>query len=333
MPDGRFITRLLEEKILPAPLAGYTDYPYRRLLSEFDAPFICTEMVSCDAVERRNPSTMRMLKRPEGDHLDGVQFFGRNPETMIGAGELVESLGFSYIDINMGCTVWAITRNGAGVSLMNDPEEAGAVVSGLVEAVSIPVTCKIRLGENSSNINAVELSMQLEEAGASAIIVHGRSGDKRFAEPVNYLAIKEVVEAVDIPVVGNGDVSSGEDALHMLESTGVDAVMPGRGLVCNPWIIEEIRSALRGGTFSDPSLVKRKQVCRRHMEYLVDFYGEEDGVFEMKKTLPKYFKGAVHAVDLRKSMVWASSYRDMLDLLDRLTESGDHIIFNREPIN
>jgi tRNA-dihydrouridine synthase B len=332
MPYGGFIARLLDEKILLAPLAGYTDYPYRRLLSEFDAPFICTEMLSCDAVERRNPSTMKMLERPEGGHLDGVQFFGSNPETMAGAGELVESLGFRYIDINMGCTVWAITRNGAGVSLMNDPEEAGAMVSELADRVSIPVTCKIRLGENSSNINAVELSMQLEEAGASAITVHGRSGDKRFAEQVNYSAIKEVVEAVDIPVVGNGDVSSGEDALHMLESTGVDAVMPGRGLVCNPWIIEEIRSALIGESFSDPSLVERKQVCRRHMEYLVDFYGEEDGVFEMKKILPKYFKGAVHAVDLRKSMVWASSYLDMLDLLDKLTESGDQIVFNRHPI-
>lgn len=329
MTGAEFIDRLMEEKLLLPPLAGYTDYPYRRVLAEFKVPFMCTEMVSSDAVLRENPRTMNMLRQPEGDHLHGAQIFGDDPDVMAAAAESLEWMGFDYIDINMGCAVKTITQNGAGVSLMGEPEKAGSVVSRVVEAVSIPVTCKIRLGESRREQNAVELSRLLEDAGVSAITVHGRSGEKKFGEPVNYRSIQEVVESVGVPVVGNGGIFTGADALTMIELTGVDAVMPGRGLIGYPWIIEEISSAFTGEPFIGPSLEERKTVCLRHLMYLVDFVGEKDGVVSMRRVLPRYFSGAVHASDLRKLMVDVSSVDDVHQVLDRLVTDGDQVIFKK----
>lgn len=329
MTGEEFIDRLREEKLLLPPLAGYTDYPFRRVLSEHGAPFMCTEMVSCEAVLRENPRTMMMLKRPEGTHLHGAQIFGDDPDVMAAAAESLERLGFDYIDINMGCAVKTITQNGAGVSLMGDPVKARVVVSRIVEAVSVPVTCKIRLGESRLEQNAVELSKILEDEGVSAITVHGRSGEKKFGEPINYRAIREVAEAVEVPLVGNGGVFSGADAVTMIELTGVDAVMPGRGLIGNPWIIDEIDSAFNSESFVGPSLEKRKSVCLRHLGYLVDFVGAKDGVVTMRRVLPRYFSGVVHASDLRKIMVGISSVNEMVDVLDRLILEGDQVIYRK----
>ena len=278
---------------------------------------------------RENPRTMNMLRQPEGDHLHGAQIFGDDPDVMAAAAESLEWMGFDYIDINMGCAVKSITQNGAGVSLMGEPEKAGAVVSRVVEAVSIPVSCKIRLGESRQEQNAVELSRLLEYAGVSAITVHGRSGEKKFGEPVNYHAIRDVVESVGVPVVGNGGVLTGADALTMIELTGVDAVMPGRGLIGNPWIVDEINSALNGESYTEPSLDERKTVCRRHLDYLVDFFGEKDGVVTMRRVLPRYFSGAVHASDLRRRMVDISSVDEMNNVLGRLILDRDRILYQK----
>ena len=329
MTSREFIERLKESKILLPPLAGYTDYPYRRILAEFDVPFMCTEMVSCDAVLRENPRTMRMLRMPEGDHLHGAQIFGDNPDTMAAAAESLEWMGFDYLDINMGCAVKSITQNGAGVSLMGEPEKASTVVSRVVEAVSVPVSCKIRLGESRREQNAAELSRILEDVGVSAITVHGRSGEKKFGEPVSYRSVREVGESVDIPVIGNGGIFSGADAVTMIELTGVDAVMPGRGLIGNPWIVEEIDSAFNCESLVGPSLEERKEVCRRHLGYLVDLVGEKDGVVSMRRVLPRYFSGAVHASDLRKEIVNISSRFDADSVLERITQSGDRIYYSK----
>ncbi len=326
---SEFGKRLRDEKLILPPLAGYTDYPYRRLLAEFDAPFICTEMVSCDAIARRNPRTLKMLKKPEGAHFNGAQIFGEDPVKMAEAAAFIEQLGFDYVDINMGCIVWGITRNGAGVSLMGEPDKAYTVVKAVVDAVSVPVTCKMRLGETKVENNALELSEQLEEAGASAITVHGRSGEKKFGERVNHEAIREVAESVDVPVVGNGGVFTGGDALVMMESTGVAAVMPGRGLIGNPWIVPEIRAALKGVSYTEPSLDTRKAVCKRHLDYLVEYVGEKDGVLTMRRVLPKYFTGAVHASDLRIRMDKIVTLRDAFDELDRLVEVDDRIFYRK----
>ena len=329
MTGGEYIERLREERLLLPPLAGYTDYPYRRILAEHGAPFICAEMVNCEAVIRGNPRTQKMLMKPEGTQLNGAQLFGEDPAMMAAAAEIIEYLGFDYVDINMGCAVKAITQNGAGVSLMGEPEKAATVVSRVVDAVSIPVTCKIRLGESRRERNAAEFSHLLEDVGVSAITVHGRSGEKKFGEPVNYHAIREVVESVEVPVVGNGGVFNGADAVTMIELTGVDAVMPGRGLIGNPWIVDEIRSAFNGESYIEPSLIERKEVCRRHLGYLVEFMGEKDGVVTMRRVLPRYFSGAVHASDLRKRMVDISSVDEMNAVLDCLILDGDRVIYQK----
>lgn len=330
MTGKEFTKRLTEEKLLLPPLAGYTDYPYRRILAEFNAPFICTEMVSCEAVVRGNPRTQRMLLMPVGVHLNGAQLFGEDPDTMAAAAEIIEYLGFDYVDINMGCAVKAVTRNGAGVSLMGEPEKAAKVVRSVVEGVSIPVTCKMRLGESRGELNAVTLSKMLEDAGVSAITVHGRSGEKKFGEKVDLQAIRSVADAVDVPVVGNGGVFCGADAVVMMETAGVAGVMPGRGLIGNPWLIEEIRSAYRGVSFVEPSLVERKAACIRHLEGLVDFSGEKDGVLSMRRVLPRYFMGAIHATDLRTVMTRISSFDDMLNLLERIESVNGYMVFQRE---
>lgn len=329
MTSEGLIQRLILERILLPPLAGYTDYPFRRILAEFDAPFMCTEMVSCDAVLRGNPRTERMLMKPEGWHLHGAQIFGGDPDSMAAAAESIEWRGFDYVDINMGCAVKSITQNGAGVSLMGDPGKAAMVVSRVVEAVSIPVTCKIRLGESRGELNAVRLSRMLEDAGVSVITVHGRSGEKKFGEPVDYRAIREVVDSVDVPVVGNGGVFSGADALTMVELTGVDAVMPGRSLIGNPWIMDEINSAFTGEAFLGPSLEERKDVCLRHLGYLVELVGEKDAVVTMRRVLPRYFSGAVHASEIRKEMSFVFNVSDIQRVLDRVTLSGDRVYYVR----
>ncbi|TFH13187.1 tRNA dihydrouridine synthase DusB [Candidatus Bathyarchaeota archaeon] len=329
MSSTGFNRRLRAEKLLLPPLAGYTDYPFRRILAEHGAPFMCTQMLSSEAVVRRSPRTLKMLEKPDGGHLHGAQLFGDDAVSMASAAVSLEALGFDYVDINMGCAVKAVISNGAGVSLMGDLEKAYRVAATVVEAVSIPVTCKIRLGESRREQNALELSGRLVDAGVSAITVHGRSGEKKFGEPVNYDAIREIVESVDVPVVGNGGVYTGFDALEMVRLTGVDAVMPGRGLIGNPWIIEEIRCAFNGESFAAPSLDERKTVCRRHLGYLVDYVGEKDGVVTMRRVLPRYFSGAVHATDLREFVVNISSVGGMLSVLDRLVEVGDQVVFQR----
>jgi tRNA-dihydrouridine synthase B len=329
MSSGDFIKRLREEKLILPPLAGYTDYPFRRILSEFDAPFLCTEMVSSEAVVRHSPRTLKMLEKPKGGHLHGAQLFGDDPDSMASAASMLEEMGFYYVDINMGCSVKPVISNGAGVSLMGDMDKASEIASSVVESVSVPVSCKIRLGESLREINVVDFSRMLEAAGVSAITVHGRSGEKKFGEPVNYEAIRDVVESVGVPVVGNGGVFNGADALNMIELTGVDAVMPGRGLIGNPWIIPEIKAALNGEQFHEPSLVERKEVCSRHLGYLVDFMGETDGVVTMRRVLHRYFSGCVHAVDLRKRMDGLSKVDDMLSILDDLEMDGDKVVFRK----
>ena len=328
MSSGDFIQRLKKEKLLLPPLAGYTDYPYRKLLADFNAPFLCTEMVSSMAIIRHSPKTLEMLEKPMGQHLHGAQIFGVNPASMASAASMLEEMGFNYVDINMGCSVKRVRSNGAGVSLMGDMGKVSRVASAVVGAVNVPVTCKIRLGESLSEINVVDFSRMLENSGVAAITVHGRSGEKKFGEPVNHEAIQAVVEAVNIPVVGNGGVFTGDDAVQMMK-TGVDAVMPGRGLIGNPWIVPEIKAALSGEQFQEPSLAERKEISRKHLGYLVDFLGEKDGVVTMRRILHRYFMGCVHAVDLRKSTDGLTTVDDVNQLIDKLELVDDHAVFKR----
>jgi len=325
--DSNFVNQLADYRLLLPPMAGYTDFPYRRILAMFDPPFICTEMLSPHAILQGNPRTMDMLQKTEGNHLCGAQLVGEELEAMRDAARFVENLGYDYIDINMGCTVKTVTGTGAGVSLMKDEEKAVKLVSNVLGAVNIPVTCKIRLGPSKGKRNAVPLSVGLEDAGVSAITIHGRTGERKFGLPVDYDGIREVVNACNIPVIANGGIYTGSAAVDMLRLTDADAVMPGRGLIGNPWLVPEIISALKGGQEVNPNVEERKRISLLHLRYLCEFYDEPKGVIMMKRILPKYFSGCRYLNTMKVSVFTARELGELEGLLDNIHEDESGMVY------
>lgn len=325
-----FARRIREEKLLLPPLADYTDYPYRRVMARFKPPFIITEMISASAVIHGGEKTRRMLAKTES-FCEGVQLVGADPDIMAEAARIVAGLGFDYVDINMGCTIKKVTRQGAGISLMGDKERAQMVASAVVESVDIPVTCKMRLGVSSGSLNAVTLSRQFEEAGIAAITIHGRSGEKKWGIPVDFNGIREVVEAISIPVVANGGVFTGADARAMIEKTGAAGVMPGRGLIGNPWIVTELVAALSGDDYTQPTLVERKRISLLHMNYLCEYYGDKSAAVRMRRILPEYFSGCKNLRTLRQDIHNTSTPNQVALLLDRIKNIGPHGTYEFSP--
>ena len=322
-----FVKRLADTRLVLPPLAGYTDHPYRRVLAGFSPPFICTEMTSPHAIIHRSPKVMRGLELIEGPHVSGVQLVGADPAAMAEAAAIVESLGHGYVDINMGCTVAEVTRTGAGVSLMRSPEKAVAIAGAVAEAVDIPVTCKMRLGASVGSVNSAQLSRGLAAAGVSAITVHGRSGEKKFGLPVDHDGIRAVVDAVDVPVVANGGIFTGGDALQMVKQTGAAAVMPGRGLIGNPWLVEEIRAAFTGEPYAPPTLEERKEVCLLHLRHLCNYYGEREGAVAMRRVLHEYFRGFRHVTELKRDALTVTSFSHVEALLERVHADGKRLSY------
>jgi len=315
-----FVDRLKESRLLLPPLADYTDYPYRRILAEFDPPFMCTEMISPEALVRENQRTMEMVKMVEGNHLNGVQLVGSDVESMRNGAIMVEAMGYDYIDINMGCTVKTITRTGAGLALMSDEDRAVSVTSAVVDAVDIPVTCKMRMGLTLETKNAESLSRKLVNEGISAITIHGRTGEKKFGLAVDLDGIKKVVDSIDVPVIANGGINSGDEAVNLLDATRATAVMPGRGLIGNPWLVNGIRSSLNGTKSPSPGLDEKKEVVMRHLSYLCDFYGERTGVILMRRLLGKYFSGCRNAGQLKLDGQKTGTIKVVEALVERITD-------------
>ena len=315
-----FVDRLKESRLLLPPLADYTDYPYRRILAEFDPPFMCTEMISPEALVRENQRTMEMVKMVEGNHLNGVQLVGSDVESMRNGAIMVEAMGYDYIDINMGCTVKTVTRTGAGLALMSDEDRAVSVTSAVVDAVDIPVTCKIRMGLTLETKNAESLSRKLVNEGISAITIHGRTGEKKFGLAVDLDGIKKVVDSIDVPVIANGGINSGDEAVNLLDATRATAVMPGRGLIGNPWLVNGIRSSLKETKSPSPGLDEKKEVVMRHLSYLCDFYGERTGVILMRRLLGKYFSGCRNAGQLKLEGQKTGTIKDVEALVERITD-------------
>ncbi len=319
-----FEASIREARLMLPPLADYTDYPYRRVMAGFNPPFIVTEMISADALIHGGTKTRRMLARVTGTRCEGVQLVGADPDSMAKAARMVEWLGFDYVDVNMGCTINKVAQQGAGISLMGDEDRACSVVSAMIDAIRIPVTCKMRLGVSRGSINAVSLSKKLEGLGIAAIAVHGRSGEKKWGLPVDYEGIRGVVAALGIPVVANGGVFTGEDAKRMIERTGAAGVMPGRGLIGNPWIAPEITAALNGADYNPPTLAERKETCLLHMRYLCEYYGDKGGAVRMRRIFPKYFPGCKNLRSLRYDINATSSPGEVAALMGRILDEGAH---------
>ncbi len=329
MNSSTFVKRLLKYKFILPPLSGYTDYPYRTILAKFNPPFIITEMVSAQAVIRKNPRTMQILKKAEGAHFNGVQLFGSDPKIMGQAASIVENMGFDYIDINMGCTIKKVASKGAGISLMRNEECAYLVTKSVVDSVNIPVTCKLRLGATKQNVNVVCLSQKLKNAGITALVIHGRTGEKKFGLNIDFNLIKSVVDNLSIPVVANGGIFTGADAENMIKKTGAAAVMPGRGLIGNPWLISELISVFSKGSFSAPTLNAKKKICIEHLQHLRDFYGESRGIIKMRKIFPEYFLNCYNLKNLKLEVQHVSLYSKMFELLENIYKVDDHIVYDK----
>ena len=327
MKSSLFVKTLQEKKLLLPPLSGYTDYPFRVILARFKPPFIITEMANARAIVQRNRRTMQILKIAEGNHYNGVQLVGNIPEYMAKAAEIVEQFGFDFIDINMGCTARKVACRGEGISLMKHEAQASKVVTAVADAVEAPVTCKLRLGVSKKSINVVSLSEKLVDAGAVALIIHGRSGEKKFGLPVDREIIKEAATTLPVPIIANGGIYTGLESQRILKETGAAAVMPGRGLLGNPWLVPEILSILSKHNYTPPRLQQKKDTCLEHLRLLTEFYGERRAVLKMRSILPHYFSSCLFLKVLKKDVQQVTNVKHIPILLERIQNDGMNTVY------
>ncbi|MCD4827769.1 MAG: tRNA dihydrouridine synthase DusB [Acholeplasmataceae bacterium] len=295
----------IENKIILAPMAGVSNSAFRVLARKYGAGLVFAEMVSDKGLLHKNEKTLNLLYMTDFEKPMAQQIFGSDLETMVEAAIYIDKhSNCDVIDINMGCPVPKVAiKAQAGASLMKNPDKIYDIVKEIVEKVSKPVTVKIRSGWDVNSINASEVAKKIEAAGASAITVHGRTRSQGYSGFADLDVIKSVKEAVNIPVIGNGDVVDGKSAKHMLDYTGCDAVMIGRGALGNPWIFREIDAYLKDGTILDkPTYDEIKEMMILHFEALIELKGEHVACLEMRSHGPWYLKGIPHASSLRKQL-------------------------------
>ena len=309
----------IEHPLALAPMAGVTDLPYRLLCKEQGAGMMCTEMVSAKGLYYGNRKSEPLMATDPKEIPIAIQIFGSDPEIMGQMAAKVNDGRFQMIDINMGCPVPKIVNNGDGSALMKNPELAGKVIKAVVDAVDIPVTVKIRKGFNDELINAPEMAQVAQENGAAAIAVHGRTREQYYSGKADWEIIRQVKEAVSIPVIGNGDVASGEKAIAMREQTGCDGVMIARGAQGNPWIFSELLEYERTGRLPDrPDVEEIKQTMLRHARLQIEYKGDFTGIREMRKHVAWYTKGLHGAARLRDQINQVESYAELENLLTSL---------------
>lgn len=290
----------LENSYILAPMAGVTDLPFRLLCKEQGAGLLCMEMVSAKAIQYNNKNTKALLEIHSEEFPVSLQLFGSDPDVISEMAKQIEELPFSILDINMGCPVPKIVRNGEGSALMKQPKLVHEIVSKTVKAIEKPVTVKIRKGFDDSCINAVEIAKIIEDAGASAVAVHGRTREQYYSGNADWEIIRQVKENVSIPVIGNGDVISGASAIAMQEQTGCDGVMIGRGAQGNPWIFSELLEYERTGKMRQrPTNEEIKQMIYRHTQLQIEYKGEYLGIREMRKHVSWYTTGLPNSAKLR----------------------------------
>ena len=312
----------LENNVFLAPMAGVTDLPFRILCKEMGCGLVYSEMVSAKGILYDNKNTTELLEIDPKERPVAVQLFGSDPEILGAMAKKIEQYPIDIIDVNMGCPAPKIVKNGEGSCLMKTPELVGRIVKSLVESQSKPVTIKFRKGFDDDHINAVEIAKIAEANGASAVAVHGRTREQYYSGKADWDIIKQVKDAVNIPVIGNGDVFTPQDAKNLLEYTGCDAIMVGRGAQGNPWIFKRILHYLKTGELlPEPTAEERVEKALRHAQMLIDYKGEYIGVREMRKHMAWYMKGMPGAAELRGKLNYAENRAELEALLRGYLES------------
>ncbi len=306
----------LKNRWILAPMAGVCDLPFRVLCTRMGAGMTCMEMVSAKAIYYNNRNTEALMEISPEEDIVSLQLFGSDPAIMAEMAKKIEDKPFSILDINMGCPVPKVVNNHEGSALMKDPVLAGKIIEAVAGAIDKPVTVKIRKGFDEAHVNAVEIARIAQESGAAAVAVHGRTRDQYYSGKADRDIIRQVKEAVKIPVIGNGDVHDAKSAHIIIEETGCDAVMIGRACEGNPWIFKELTLADEGKSYDGPTKEERKQMILTHGRMLIECKGEYIGIREMRKHAAWYTAGLPGSSKLRGRMNEMESYDDLKGLIE-----------------
>ncbi len=309
--------------IFLAPMAGVTDRAFREIATDFGAAYTASEMISAKGIQMHNKASIEMLNIEKSKAPIAIQLFGDDENIIANAAETALKYSPDIIDINMGCPTPKIVNNGSGAALMKDIKKASRIIETLVATIDIPVTVKIRKGWDSDSENAVDFAKAMEQAGASAITIHGRTKQQMFSGTVDYSMIYKVKHAVNIPVIGNGDITDASSAIKMLEKTGCDAIMIGRGAMGNPWIFRDINAYLNNCTIAPaPSLIDKMTVMLRHIQKAVEYKGESIAMKEARRQASYYTKGVTGGAKYRREISNVKTYNELVDITYKILKDN-----------
>lgn len=312
----------IEGRAVLAPMAGVADRAFREICTQFGASYVVSEMVSSKGLQYHDRKTGALMELSDTERPAGIQLFGDDPAVMAEAAKMAMEYAPDAIDINMGCPAPKVSCNGSGSALMKNPQRCGEIVAAVKAAVPVHVTAKIRKGWDSSTVNAVEVARICADAGADAITVHGRTREQMYTPPADWDIIRQVKQAVDVPVIGNGDVTSAQSAALLLEQTGCDFVMVGRAALGNPWIFTQINAYLTDSCciLPPPGIQERMLVMLKHIRKMCDYKGDYRAMSEARKHVGWYLKGLKNAAEFRRRAGYLESWEQLEQLVKEIIE-------------